>query len=222
MASTEMLVPHLRATLALDWSFPALRPLLQAAGAVPFRETHAQEAYLAEHDAPAHGNDAARSARYLAALRRVRELADAREPLTWPRLCEIQALVPGAPAAFRTGDAFAHCGAHRYLWAADLEGLFRRKVEADARGGCDPVARAVRLYLDIAYFHPFPDGNARAARLGLEWALRAARRPTPALAPLVMLPKAPGDAASYERCVRVVASGIVRLGRAEEGRREPG
>lgn len=219
MASTEMLVPHLRATLAMDWSLPALQPLLQAAGAVPFRETNAQEAYLAEHDAPAHGHDAERSARYLAALRRARELADAREPLTWPRLCEIQALVLGAPAAFRTGDAFAHGGAHRYLWSADLEEMFRRKVEADARDSCDAVARAVRLYLDVAYFHPFPDGNARAARLALEWVLRSARRPMPPLAPLVVMPKEPGDASCYERCVRVVAQGIARLATPGEGSR---
>ena len=55
MAATEMLVPHLRATLALDWSFPALRPLLQqpqgqgpapALGAVPPLER-------LDHDKPA-------------------------------------------------------------------------------------------------------------------------------------------------------------------------
>jgi hypothetical protein len=88
-------------------------------------------------------------------------------------------------------------------------------VRMDSEDDCPPIAKAVRLYMDLAFFHPFADGNARAARLGLEWALRAARRPTPALAPLVALPKAPGDAAGYERCVCVVASGIVRLGREE-------
>jgi Fic family protein len=219
MGSTERLVPHLRATLAMDWSFPRLRPLLRAADETAFRETHAQEAYLARHDAPAHGGDAARSGRYLAALRLVRDLADAREPLTWRRLCEGQAEVLGGPVGFRAGDAFAHGGAHRYLWAADLEGLFRRKVEADARDGCPAVARAVRLYLDIAFFHPFADGNARAARLGLEYVLRAARVPTPALAPLVMLPKRPGDVGRYERCVRLVAQGVVRAGQGEGGER---
>jgi hypothetical protein len=31
--------------------------------------------------------------------------------------------------------------------------------------------RAARVYLDICFFHPFPDGNARAARLALDHVL---------------------------------------------------
>ena len=31
--------------------------------------------------------------------------------------------------------------------------------------------RAARVYLDVCFFHPFADGNARAARLALEHVL---------------------------------------------------
>lgn len=208
--ATEQLVPHLRATLAVDWSFPDLRALLEAASARPFEEKGAQEDYLTGHDTPAHGGDGAREARFLSALARVRALADAREPLTWARLVEVQSVVLGGPVAFRTGEAFARGGAHRYLYSPELEELFTRKVEADARDGCHPVARAVRLYLDLAFFHPFPDGNARAARLWFEYALRRARLPTPPLAPWVLRPKRPGDAAHYGELVRFLARSVAR------------
>lgn len=201
---------HLKATLAVDWAFPHLRTELEAASARPFEETWAQEDYLREHDTPAHGGASAREAHYLSALSRVRTLADARAPLTWARLMEVQTEVLGRPAAFRTGPAFARGGAHRYLYAPDLEAMFIRKVEADARDGCHPVAQAVRLYLDLAFFHPFPDGNARAARLWFEYSLRRARLPTPPLAPWVLLPKPPGDAERYGRFVRLLARSLSR------------
>jgi hypothetical protein len=205
--STEKLLPHLQATLALDWALPHLRSNLDAASARPFEETGAQERFLEELDAPAH-EDPPREARFRTALVRVRALADAREPLTYARLCEVQAQVLGHPVAFREGDAFAHGGAHRYCFFPELEAMFIRKVEVDARDECHPVAQAARLYLDIIFFHPFPDGNARAARLWLEFLLRRSRLPTPSLAPLVLLPKQPGDGKRYEHFVRLLARGI--------------
>ncbi|QSQ25017.1 Fic family protein [Pyxidicoccus parkwayensis] len=209
-------MPHLRATLAVDWACPYLRADLDAASARPFEETRAQEDYLARYDCPAHDGDAAREARFLSALARVRELADAREPLTWAGLTEVQAEVLGMPVGFRTSEAFARGGAHRYLYAPELEEMFVRKVEADARDGCHPVAQAVRLYLDLAFFHPFPDGNARAARLWFEYCLRRARLPTPPLAPWVLLPKPPGDVERYGRFVRLVARSISGRASCEE------
>lgn len=208
LESSEKLVPHLRATLAVDWTCPQLRADLEAASARPFEETEAQEDYLSRHDSPSHDGDTAREARFLSALARVRALADAREPLTWARLTEVQAEMLGRPVGFRTAEAFAHGGAHRYLYAPELEEMFVRKVEADARDGCHPVAQAVRLYLDLAFFHPFPDGNARAARLWFEFILRRARLPMPPLAPWVLLPKTPGDVERYGRYVRLAARSI--------------
>ena len=37
-----------------------------------------------------------------------------------------------------------------------------------------PQLRAARVYLDLCFFHPFDDGNARAARLALDHVLTGA------------------------------------------------
>lgn len=104
-------MPHLRATLAVDWTCSHLRADLEAASAPPFEETRVQEVYLASHDTPAHRGDPVREAHFLSALARVRALADARAPLTWARLTEVQAEVLGKSVGFRTGPVFAHGGA---------------------------------------------------------------------------------------------------------------
>ncbi|NBD09538.1 MULTISPECIES: Fic family protein [Corallococcus] len=206
---TEQLAPHREATRGLDWDLPALRADLAAASRQPFHETRAQEDFLHRHDAPAHDSQGvARTERFERALHRVRRWADAGEPLTFARMAEAQAEALGGPTGFRTGDAFAHGGAHRYAHTPGLEADFRAKVEADAREPRHPVAHATRLYLDLCFFHPFPDGNARAARLWLEFMLRRGRLPTPPLAPVVLWPKRPGDAVGYTRMARLLARSI--------------
>ena len=128
------------------------------------------------------------------------------------RLCEIQAEVLGAAVAASAparrslaAGRTATCG--RPIWKTCSAARSRRTPATAAtrsrrRSGCISTSRSST---------PSPTAT-RAARLGLEYVLRRARLPTPALAPLVMLPKPPGDAAGYERCVRVVAQGIVRVG----------
>lgn len=207
--SPEQLGPHLEATRALDWALPALAADLAAAGRQPFRETGAQEDFLHRHDAPAHEAwGPVRTERFEQALVQVRRCTDAGEPLTFARMVAVQGEVLGAPTGFRTGEAFAHRGAHRYAQASGLEAAFIAKVEADAREARHPVAHAIRLYLDLCFFHPFPDGNARAARLWLEYMLRRGGLPTPPLAPLVLWPKRPGDAVGYTRLARLLARSI--------------
>ncbi|RKH08820.1 hypothetical protein D7V97_18310, partial [Corallococcus sp. CA053C] len=208
-SATEQLGPHRAAMQALDWELPELRADLAAAGRQPFRETGAQEEFLLRHDAPAHeAQGPERTKRFEQALARVRQLADAGEALTFSRMLEVQETLLGVRTAFRTGDAFAHRGAHRYAQAPGLEAAFIAKVEADAREERHPVAHAIRLYLDLCFFHPFPDGNARAARLWLEYMLRRGGLPTPPLAPLVLWPKRPGDAVGYTRLARLLARSI--------------
>jgi len=59
-------------------------------------------------------------------------------------------------------------GRERYPIVPDL----RERLASALRDAEDPqtsrIVRAVRLYLDICYLHPFADGNARAARLALD------------------------------------------------------
>ncbi|MCA9619459.1 MAG: Fic family protein [Myxococcales bacterium] len=118
--------------------------------------------------------DPARAERMLAALHEAREEARRGERLDLARLTRWQRTVLGEEVAFRDGPAFAKGGAERY----DLTPKTRRRFERCLEEAMDPslaaVARAARLYLDVCYFHPFPDGNARAARLALDFVLTAA------------------------------------------------
>jgi fido (protein-threonine AMPylation protein) len=80
---------------------------------------------------------------------------------------------------FRTGDAFAKKGKEMYCYWKDLKQMFVRKIEQDSKDSTHPVIKAMRMYLDIAYFHPFPDGNGRCGLLWLYFILRRARIPFP-------------------------------------------
>lgn len=65
----------------------------------------------------------------------------------------------------RTGAwAFAKGGAERY--SGDPQGLQKRFLWL---GEAPPLPRALRTYLDILFFHPFTDGNSRAARLAFHY-----------------------------------------------------
>ncbi|MCA8925612.1 MAG: Fic family protein, partial [Planctomycetes bacterium] len=111
---------------------------------------------------------------------------------------------------FRRGPAFARGGAVTYAWFPDAEAMLRRKLEADAEDGLHPVLQAVRAYLDLIFFHPFPDGNARAARLWLEYFLRRAGLPSPPIADLLRLRKLPGDERRAWAFATLTAKGILR------------
>ncbi|MFJ8623773.1 Fic family protein [Kitasatospora sp. NPDC093550] len=78
------------------------------------------------------------------------------------------------PPAFRTLPAFAKGGAERYGIGPDTRARFDACLAESA--GSDGTtlslsARAARAYLDVCFFHPFEDGNARAAFLALLFVL---------------------------------------------------
>ncbi|WP_329371662.1 Fic family protein [Streptomyces sp. NBC_00669] len=78
------------------------------------------------------------------------------------------------PPAFRTLPAFAKEGRERYGIGPDTRARFDACLAESARGdGQDlaPAARAARAYLDVCFFHPFDDGNARCAFLVLVFVL---------------------------------------------------
>src|SRR5438067_976024 len=101
---TDALLLHLRMDLATDWTHPPA-PL---ADALPY-DPALHDAY-AVHDARVHPDDAGRHARTTAALAEIRRLAAAAAPLRFDELQRVQALVLGAPAPFRAGDAFGRAG----------------------------------------------------------------------------------------------------------------
>ncbi len=74
-------------------------------------------------------------------------------------------------AEFRRGPAYAKNGRERYGLLATTPQRFATCL-ANADETATPVAaRAARIYLDVAFFHPHNDGNARLAALVLQFVL---------------------------------------------------
>ncbi|MEX0172046.1 Fic family protein [Streptomyces sp. LMG1-1-1.1] len=72
---------------------------------------------------------------------------------------------------FRQGDAFAKGGRERYVLTPHTEHDFEQCLRDSADLRVPLASRAARAYLDVAFFHPFPDGNARLAMLTLAYVL---------------------------------------------------
>ncbi|MEV0560556.1 Fic family protein [Dactylosporangium sp. NPDC050588] len=107
-------------------------------------------------------------------------------------------------ARFRTGTAHAKRGRDRYGLHADTEPRFRACL-ADAADPSVPLsARAARVYLDVAFFHPFEDGNARAAMLCLYHVLHRGQVTLDLAAPLLRITRRADDPAGAADLVRLV------------------
>jgi hypothetical protein len=133
----------------------------------------AHQDYLVFHDLE-HGAD--RAERMAAALLLCRDSATAGMALSFDQLAEWQRIVLGAPGPvpFRTTDAFAKRGRECYRFRPDLHDAFDRALAEAGDPTLEVAVRAARVYLDVCYFHPFADGNARAARLALDHVLTSA------------------------------------------------
>ena len=124
--------------------------------------------------------DPARGDGLLAALERLRADAAHGAPLGFGLLQGWQQHVLGTarPPAMRTLPAFAKRGRERYGIAPDtrarLDACLAESAKecAAERGAPLPLTvRAARAYLDVCFFHPFEDGNARCAFLALVFVL---------------------------------------------------
>jgi prophage maintenance system killer protein len=145
--------------------------------------------YIETHD---RARDLVRAARLSAALDAARALASRGEALTFEKFAEIQSLVLGEAAMFRTGPAYAKEGREMYSLASDTAVRFSRALAEATEGGAPLAWRAARLYLDVLFFHPFVDGNARAARLAMDYLLTREGHGLHAAAPLFKTPFAWG------------------------------
>ncbi|WP_377273355.1 hypothetical protein [Peterkaempfera sp. SMS 1(5)a] len=127
-----------------------------------------RDGFRAWCEGPVRRRDPVRAERLLAAHTLARADAAGRAPLDFALLAAWQCEVLGeAHAPFRTNDAYAKAGRERYGLTSRIQADFA----ACLREATDPdvplAARAARAYLDVAFFHPLADGNARAALLTL-------------------------------------------------------
>jgi prophage maintenance system killer protein len=107
----------------------------------------------------------------LEALNLSRRAANEGQSLSFELLSRIQWIVLGKSATFRKRDAFAKHGKERYAYWEHAQEEFERCLSQSADPNTPLVVRAARVYLDICFFHPFDDGNGRAARLALDFVL---------------------------------------------------
>ncbi|WP_406119368.1 Fic family protein [Streptomyces sp. NBC_00989] len=120
--------------------------------------------------------DTARGEGLLAALELVRADAARGAPLDFDLLRGWQRHVLGTPRppSFRTLPAFAKGGRERYGIGPDTRERLDACLAGSAADGARPLpltARAARAHLDVCFFHPFDDGNARSAFLALVFVL---------------------------------------------------
>ncbi|MFD7961195.1 Fic family protein [Streptomyces zaomyceticus] len=158
MTATDSLSTWLRVRREADWQHA---PALQ-------RVPPDHDGFSSWCGGPVRRRDPIRAERLLAAHTLAREDAARRSPLDFALLARWQREVLAATEApFRVSDAYAKAGRERYGLTphtqTDFDFCLRETTDPDI----PLAARAARAYLDVAFFHPFTDGNARAALLTL-------------------------------------------------------
>ncbi|MCB5163945.1 Fic family protein [Streptomyces bambusae] len=157
MTAADSLAVWLRVRGEVDWHrAPALRQLPPG-----------RDGFRSWCEGPVRRRDPVRAARLLAAHALACEDAARRAPLDFAVLAGWQREVLAAEAPFRAGDAHAKAGRERYGLTAHTRADFDACLRGATGPGLPLAARAARAYLDVAFFHPFADGNARAALLAL-------------------------------------------------------
>lgn len=158
--SDDALVVWCKVREQVDWS--------SVASVSPAPVRPAADGLAAWFDGPVRLRDPDRASRLLAAMALSRVAASQGEPLTPTLLVGWQKLVLGvSEVGLRQSDAFAKGGRERYGLTPHTWQDFAACLHQSADQSVPLAARAARAYLDIAFFHPYPDGNARLALLVL-------------------------------------------------------
>lgn len=150
--------------------------------------------------------------RLLEALEACRRDAQAGSALKFGLLSSWQELVlRESGIKFRSGEAFAKDGREKYGFPRRVEARFEACL-ADANDATAHVAlRAARAYLDVIFFHPFHDGNARAARMALDYVLAREGWGIGIAGPLFQLARAPTDAKGANEFARQISMVLAPL-----------
>ncbi|MEU1125787.1 hypothetical protein ABZ371_20035 [Streptomyces sp. NPDC005899] len=152
----------------VDWSSAAsVRP-------APVRPV--VDGLAARFDGPVRRRDPDRADGLLTVMTLSRAAASQGEPLTPTLLTGWQQLVLDVnEVRLRQSDAFAKNGRERYGLTSHTWQDFAACLHQSADPSVPLPARAARAYLDVAFFHPYPDGNARLALLVLAHVLETER-----------------------------------------------
>ncbi|MGC4094092.1 MAG: Fic family protein [Polyangiaceae bacterium] len=188
----------------IDWL--SIRGQLQGISMSPIEPIWSQsDGHLRFLEQRFRGRDPTRFERMSQALALARSHALARQALGFDRLASWQNIVLGRERSpFRVTPAFAKQGRERYGVEVLTESNFESCLR-DADAGEVPVClRAARAYLDVLFFHPFDDGNARAASLTLDFILAREGILLDQVAPLFVVTRRADDAAGAVACVRLV------------------
>ncbi|MBC2907666.1 Fic family protein [Streptomyces sp. PSKA01] len=162
-----------------------------------------------------HARDPERAARLLAALARTREDAASGTPLTFALLSTWQREVLAVPdAPFRRHPAYAKSGRERYGIAPDLPARLDTCLHQAETDDLPLTARAARAYLDVCFFHPFDDGNARAAFLTLTFLLARANVTLDQVGPIRRLQRRADDPEGARALADLLAVLIAHTGRS--------
>ncbi|MBJ6642682.1 Fic family protein [Streptomyces sp. BSE7-9] len=161
--------------------------------------------------------DTARGGRMRAAWRLAQTDAAADRPLGLGLLVGWQKLILGRPdVAFRNLPAFAKGGRERYGVCEETPEQFEECLSQATEPATDvPLpARAARAYLDVCFFHPFDDGNGRAALLTMGFVLAREKVFLDEVGPVQVRRYAddPVGALSLARLIHILASAAARRG----------
>ncbi|MEU0335830.1 Fic family protein [Streptomyces sp. NPDC006193] len=163
-----------------------------------------------------HG-DTTRGSGMRAAWRSAQRDAAANRPLSFSLLAGWQKLVLDRPdVAFRSLPAFAKGGRERYGVCEGTPERFEECLSQATAPSTDvPLpARAARAYLDVCFFHPFDDGNGRAALLTMGFVLAREQVFLDEVGPVQVRRYAddPVGALSLARLIHVLAGAAARRG----------
>jgi hypothetical protein len=162
--------------------------------------------------------DPVRARRLLAAYQQVRADAAVGRILDFGLLADWQRTVLGVPyAPFRGGTAFAKGGRERYGLDADTPRRFAACLADSRQDGIPVASRAARAYLDVCFFHPFSDGNARAALLTLAFVLAEEEIVLDQVGPLVQLRRYADDLDGARGTAELVGTLIEGTRRRRDG-----